>query len=502
MEYAGRSAERNLLAMNRQFRRQIYTWCLLALALLCIHGASADQAQPSNASLAGIVNQALANPVLAHGIQGVLIESLKDGRVLYEKNNDLVLIPASNFKLIVSAAALDLLGPDYRIRTCLYVSGEQTPEGTLKGDVILAGKGDPILRHEHLQAMAAKIKEMGIKAVEGNIVGDDTWFDDVRLGCGWSWDDEPYYYAAPISALNLNENIVDVWVRPGRRVGDPALVKVTPPTGYLIVRNECKTSEVGSARSIFVDRAHGRNTIRVTGAVPLDYKPESAEEAITVEEPTLFACQILIEMLRREGVEVKGQPVRGRNPEGDRLIAAHDSPPLSEMLPLLNKPSDNLIAECLLKTLGAQIKGNGTSEAGKEIVLEFLRRIGADMTAISIADGSGLSRMNYVSPSNLVKLLKYMYRHKHAGVYLNSLSVAGVDGTLQNRMKGTAAERNVRAKTGYVSGVSAISGFVTTKAGEPLVFSVLMNNHLCRNREAMAIQDSILAALANLGGSE
>jgi D-alanyl-D-alanine carboxypeptidase/D-alanyl-D-alanine-endopeptidase (penicillin-binding protein 4) len=454
--------------------------------------------QPADSSPAKVIEAALADPVLAHGIQGVLIESLKDGRVLYEKNGDLALVPASNFKLLVSATALDFLGPDQCIRTSLYTSGDRKPDSHLKGDVILVGEGDPVFKYDQLQALVAKFKKLGVKVVEGNVVGDDTWFDDIRLGWGWAWDDEPYYYSAQISALNLNENVVDVWVRPGKKVGDPALVKVTPPTSYMIVRNECTTGEAGSEKDLLVDRIRGRNTIRVTGKVPLDYKPESAEEAITMDEPTLYTCQTLIEMLRREGITVNGQAVRGKKPDGAELVAVNTSPPVSELLAMMNKPSDNMIAECLLKTLGAQFKGKGSTAAGGEVELEFLKKVGADPSAVGIMDGSGLSRMDLISPRNMVALLKYMYRHKYAKFYMDSLPVAGVDGTLQNRMKDTAAQGNVKAKTGYVSRVSTVSGYVTTKAGEPLVFSIMMNNHLCRNKEATAVQDKILEVLVNI----
>ena len=500
MGYAHRLIERKCLPMGQPLRRASLRHFALLIFIFSLCICVPAIAQPPDVSLARVIDRALADRALAHGIHGVLIESLKEERVLYEKDSDLVFIPASNMKLIVSAAALDLLGPDYRMATSLYVSGEQTPGGLLRGDVILVGKGDPVFKHEHLQAMAAKIKEMGIKVVEGNVVGDDTWFDDVRLGWGWSWDYESYYYAAQISALNVNENVVDVWVRPGRKVDDPASVRVTPPTGYMTVRNECKTSAAGSTKSVFVERVRGRNIIRVTGSVAVDYKPESAEEAITVEEPTLFTCKTLIEMLEREGIKVEGQPVRGTMPAGAKLIMVHESPPMSEMLALLNKPSDNLIAECLLKTLGAQLKGKGTEAAGEEVELEFLKKIGADVSAISINDGSGLSRLNLVSPANLVRILKYMYAHKHSKIYVDSLPIAGVDGTLKGRLKGTAAEGNVRAKTGYIGRVRALSGFVTTKSGEPLVFSILMNNHLCSSKEANAVQDKIVTALAKLGG--
>lgn len=297
----------------------------------------------------------------------------------------------------------------------------------------------------------------------------------------------------------MGENVVDVWVHPGAKVGDPAVVKMNPMTGYMLARNDCKTGEAGSPKTASVDRAHGRNTVRIVGSVPIDYKPVAAEESIAVCDPTLFACRSLKEILQREHIDVKGQIVRGKRPETAEVLAAHQSPPLSQVLALLNKPSDNLIAECLLKQLGAKLKGKGSAASGLQAEQEYLQRIGADMTAVNIVDGSGLSRNDCISPRNLLAVLKYMYRHKDFKAFYDSLPIAGVDGTMKKRLKGTSAEGNVHAKTGYVSHISSVSGYVTTKSGEPIAFSILMNNHLCRNKEAIAVQDKIIGALADLG---
>lgn len=359
-----------------------------------------------------------------------------------------------------------------------------------------------MLTREHLEALAKRVKAAGIRKVTGSVVGDDSPFDEIRLGNGWSWDYESYYYAAQISALNLDRNVVDVWVRPGRKAGVPALVQLDPSTGYMNVRNECTTSATGTKNTVAVDRLRGRNVIRVTGSVPIGYKPVKAEEAITVEDPTLFACVTFVEMLERQGIEVDRQPSRGRLPEGANVIATHNSVPLALILSLMNKPSDNLIAECLLKALGRVVKGKGTAEAGREAELEFLEKAGADIAAVSISDGSGLSRLNYISPANLVRVLSYMHRHKHSKVFADSLPVAGVDGTLKSRMKGTSAAGKVRAKTGYLSRVRALSGYATTKSGETLAFSILMNGHLCEGSEATSVQDRLVETLCSWGGRE
>lgn len=468
---------------------------LLAVGLLLL---SIPLADAQSIRLASEIDKTLNSPFVAHGIQGVLVRSLRDGRVVYEKNSNLAFVPASNMKLIVSAACLDLLGADYRMVTRLFVSGDVTSEGTLTGSLHIVGGGDPVLKVDHLKEMMERVKETGIRVINGDIVADDTLFDDIRLGPNWGWDDEPYYYAAQISALNLNKNVVEVWVRPGQTAGAPAVVTLNPSTSYMTISNQCVTSKAGGDKSVMVNRVHGQNIIRVVGSVSADYKPSVAEELISVDDPTLYTCHVLMEMLQREGVQVRGQIRRGACPQNARLVATHYSPPLSEIIAFLNKPSDNLIAECLLKTLGVRFKGKGTIESGIEVEVQFLKRIGLDMTAIGIVDGSGLSRQNLVSPKNLVALLTYMYRHKHSEIFVSSLPIAGVDGTLKNRMKGTDCEKNVWAKTGYLNRVSTISGFMKTKAGEPLVFSIMMNNHLCKNRDATAVQDRILGILARM----
>ena len=462
---------------------------LLSVSAVAFAGREAD--------LPGRIDAALSDPVLKHGIQGIVIRSLKDGRVLYEKNADTALLPASNLKLLVSATALDKLGPDFRFTTAAYTTAAPAG-GTLKGDVVLVGKGDPVFDISDLQAMVDKLKQSGVAKLDGNVVVDDSRFDDIPFGWGWAWDDQSYYYAAQVSALNLNENVVDVSVRPALQVGGRPSVRLDPPTSYMVTRNESVTTEAGAEKALAVERARGRNTIIVKGTVPIDYKPTSAEESITMEDPALFTGRTFVEMARRAGIEVTGQEVRGKLPDGATLLASHDSPPLSELLARLNKPSDNLIAECLLKTLSAEANGKGTTAGGVRIELAFMEKAGLDMTALGIIDGSGLSRQNVISSRNLMTLLEHMYRHKHSRVFIDSLPVAAVDGTLKRRMAGTAAEGNVRAKTGYLNRVSTVSGYVTTKAGEPLVFSIVMNNHLCRNKEATAVQDSILVALAEL----
>lgn len=480
-----------MIITNHKSFRSIFIILIPLLILFATVSLHAD------ASLTAKLDACLSDPALAHGIQGVMVQSLKDGVVIYEKNSDLALIPASNLKLIVSAAALDMIGPDAKLKTSLYITGPISRDGILKGDVILKGGGDPVFSSEQLAEMAKTLWRLGVKTVTGNLIADDSMFDDTRLGIGWSWDYESFGYAAQISALNLDGNSVKVWVYPGKKVGSPAIVKLVPSTSYVAVKNSCVTVAGSIEKTITVERVHGRNLISVSGSVPMGSSPSKAEETLSVDDPSMFACRVFAESLKRMGIGIKGGIKRGACPSGSRFISSIDSPPISEMIKAMNKSSVNLIAECLLKTLGYRVNGEGKASAGHKAEREFLQRAGADMTAVSLIDGSGLSRSNYISARNISTLLKYMHAHKYSNQFIDSLPIAGVDGTLKNRMKGTSAEGVVKAKTGYVSAVCVISGYTALKSGEPIAFCIMMNNHLCTNKEAQAIQDQMITAITD-----
>jgi D-alanyl-D-alanine carboxypeptidase/D-alanyl-D-alanine-endopeptidase (penicillin-binding protein 4) len=459
-------------------------------------------AQETSANLATSIDALLVDPALKHGTQGVVIESLATGRILYERNRDILFIPASNLKLLVSAASLDKLGPDFTFATRIYRSGKFDASGILKGDIVIVGGGDPVLSTNDLRAMVKEIRNKGIRRIDGNIIADDSRFDEERLGNGWPTSEEPFYYSAQISALTLDRNVVDVYVRPGLKVGDSVKVSLRPSSDYFTIENVAKTGPAGSDNTVYIDRVRGKNIILVKGSIPIDSKSTSRTEPITMEEPTLYTAVVLKDVLIKSGIKVTGKVIKGVKPDVAKLVVEHKSPPLSNIIILLNKPSDNLIAENLLKSLGAEVKGKGTISTGEEVELDFLKRAGGDPEAITINDGSGLSRLNYISPDNLIAILRFMWNHRYSKVFIDSLPIAGVDGTLRRRMKGTASEGNVRAKTGYVRRVSCLSGYVTTRTKEPIVFSIMMNGHLCSNSSATKIQDAICELLANLEESE
>ncbi|HXG23976.1 MAG TPA: D-alanyl-D-alanine carboxypeptidase/D-alanyl-D-alanine-endopeptidase, partial [Chthonomonadales bacterium] len=441
----------------------------------------------------------LNTPSLLGGIQGVIVQSLADGSIWYERNPHLLLLPASNQKLFTSAAALHLLGPDWRYLTPLLRYGRVDRKGTLHGNLYLKGSGDPSLSDKDLYTFVQAVHRAGIRRIRGRVIGDESRFDRRRYGDGWSWDDMSYYYSPQISALNLNGNLVWAQVNPGKKVGAPLRVIVTPTSNYVQVVNRAVTTAKGTRIRLVIERELGKNRILIEGTLALDAPPDTRmPQGITLENPALYAAHVLTKQLRSAGIRVDGSPTTGTSPRRAHEIARHYSPPLSTILKRLHKTSDNLIAECLLKTLGAE-KGKtqlGTTEHGIRVAKAALNRMGIDPDTLVMADGSGLSRHNLVSAHSVAALLRTMYAHPHAKTFLDSLPLAGVEGTLKRRLKGTPAENNVRAKTGTMRNVSCLSGYVTTRDGEPLLFVILMNNHR-DNAAARDIQDKIVSLLAS-----
>lgn len=460
-----------------------------------------DTGSGPDPALVATVDKALSPRDIASGFVGVEVRSLKDGALLYSRNSGHVFLPASNNKLLTSTAALEYLGVDFVYKTRLVRTGPLRPDGSIDGDVILRGAGDPILLADDLRTMAKQAYAVGLRHVAA-VQFDDSLFDDQRLGDWWSWDDEPFYYSAEISALNVDENLVLVKASPGAAAGDPVTVSVTATDRYALLENTATTGAAGTKSTLNISRMEGRNLLTVEGSLPVDIRAaDNHGVAVTIHDPSRFAATLLTEYLRAAGVTVDNDPIGGAvTPPGAVTIAEHDSPPLSGVLKRLNKPSDNLIAECLMKTVGAAVSGQGTGGAGgtgEQAARRLFRRIGMDLSQLRQVDGSGLSRGDYVSPANLVKLLTYLHTRKDFPALYDSLPIAGVDGSLRNRMKGTAAAGNCHAKTGSLSHVTALSGYVNDRDGEPLVLSILMNNVSAPASQTHAAEDAIVEYLAS-----
>ena len=448
----------------------------------------------------------LASPLLEGALAGVVVRNARTGETLYSHRGDERLVPASNAKLLTAAAALEVLGTGHRFETSVWADGPRLGP-VLRGNLYLKGTGDPSMLAQDYDALAAKVAEAGITFVQGELWADDTWFDDVRLGSGWEWEDGPYYYAAQVSALTVSPDgdfdagniIVDV--SPGAAVGQPPRVALVPNTDYVTIDNRAVTTEAGTENTLSVERQHGTNTFLVTGTVPLGAGTDRSYNSVA--NPTGYAAAIFRAALEAHGVRVLGSTTRfGATPPSAARWVERQSPPFSEILPLFLKLSNNGHAEILTKSMGKVVHGQGSWDAGIQVISDFLAASGVDVNALQLRDGSGLSRHDLVTAEQLTALLLAVRSKPWFSAYYDALPIAGaperlVGGSLRSRMKNTAAAGNVHAKTGSLDAVSSLSGYVTNAAGDPLVFSILLNHYL--QNGVTHIEDAIAIALANSG---
>jgi len=459
--------------------------------------APSDPLDALRTDLDRLLSDSLFRPTIA----SVKIISLKTNEVLYERNSVLLLRPASNTKLLTTAAALLTLGKDFQFRTLLAADSVSSP-GIVEGNVYLKGFGDPDLATQDLDSLAARTAARGIQGIRGDLIVDASYFDGQYWGSGWMWDDEPDPDGAPISALSLNKNCIRLTVYPDSATRSVPIFQLDPPTSYVTIVN-CARIVPDSAvlpltvRRLFEERS---NTIAIEGELPANSEPVPART--TVWQPEMYAGQVLRESLERRGISMSGTVRYGIMPDSARPVAEFRHP-IDSMVVHLNKVSDNLSAENTLKTLAAMnSRLPGTSAGGWYAVNQALSNLGIDTTSYRFVDGSGISHYNLVTASTLVQLLQAMY-HQPAifPLFYASLPVAGVDGTLARRMRGTPAEGNLRAKTGTIAGVTSLSGYVTTRDRELLAFSMMMQNFIRSTGLYRAVQDTIGARLAGFSRS-
>jgi D-alanyl-D-alanine carboxypeptidase/D-alanyl-D-alanine-endopeptidase (penicillin-binding protein 4) len=464
---------------------------LLALLLAPGRGPTLPQA----------VDRLVSAPGTAASFWGLEIRDLDRGTVLYERNARKDFRPASTLKLVATAAGLDVLGKDDRPRTTLETAVPLGPDGLLQGDLFLVGGGDPSLAEPAepgtvapLLALADALALQGVHGVS-RLVGNEGLFSGPRRGAGWGWEDLVWWYGAEVSALSYADNCAHLTVSPGARPGDALLVSASPETRYFRVESRAVTSPAGSAPDLKVERELGGNAILLGGTLPQNDAP--TELRVALEDPARYATTVFREVLERRGIRVGGiDTTSSPLPPGRRVLAQHDGLPLAQSIRVINKRSQNLHAEMLLRLLGARLKGDGSVEAGLAVVQEFLARQGVAAGDWDLEDGSGLSVQDLVTPHGLADLLAAMARHPDAPVFKASLSVAGVDGSLRNRMKGTAAEGRVFAKTGSVSHVAALAGYVDCRSGCHLAVVVIANDVPGKGQDAQGTIDALCALLA------
>jgi serine-type D-Ala-D-Ala carboxypeptidase/endopeptidase (penicillin-binding protein 4) len=509
---------------------------VITLAIIPAFAQQTSTAPNKPATLAELqlrIAALLDQPKFASARWGVRIITNEDG-VIFERDVDKSFMPASNMKLYTSAAALDAFGPDFKIKTSVYATRAAGKNGVLKGDLILYGRGDPNLsprfdtdapnRYDELnpadaitaiERLADQIKAAGIKTITGNLIGDDSYFAGDLLGPGWEWDDAQFYYGAEISALTVNDNSVTFTVSAATRAGAPPSIKIQPQTSYLKIVNNAKTVADGSTR-IGVNRPLDSNTVEFFGTIP---RGSVFKVDIAAHDPARFAAELLKEALARRGVRLQGRVERydavtriAKAFDESKLteVASVESQTLAEMLKVINKQSQNLHAELMLRQLGARHaearsldeygRPKATAALGAEIRRQFLQRAGIEVAPLSLRDGSGLARQDLVTPRSTARLLEFMLTHPHSKTWLESLTVAGVDGTLERRMRESPAANNMRGKTGTLTYVNALSGYVTTRRGQPLILSIMGNNYTGPGRETTGVMDQICVMLAEFDG--
>lgn len=428
---------------------------------------------------------------------GVLVVSLDRGDTLFSHNADLPLVPASNMKLFTTAAALYYLGADFRYSTYLLTDGE-VEGGTLTGDLILYGTGDPAISARLLGSARAPLRELadalvaaGVRQVDGDLIGDGSYFDDAWLGEGWSPDYRMLSYSAPIGALSFAENVVTITVQPGA-AGGPAEIRTTPATTGLGVENRVATVTRGATNVRF---AHGENRVVVSGQIARGHG--GVTRVVPIVDPGNYAAAAFRSVLEERGITVRGgvrsvhraeasrATITGRAANGvgghARVLGVHLSPTLEELTTVTNQISHNLYAEALLKTIGRVALGDGSAAGGARAIAYMLEcETAVDQRGLRVVDGSGLSRLNRVTARATVHLLDFMNRSNVWEPFYATLPEAAAPGdlrhSLRNRLGQTPAARNLRAKTGTINTVSSLSGYVRSASGERLAFAIYAND--------------------------
>lgn len=478
------------------------------IAVLCALVAAAPPVRAE--SLRDLMDRVLTKDELAGARLSVRVIELPHGRVLYSYKSEEALSVASNAKIVTSAAALDLLGPDFELSTTLVACGNVSG-GTLYGDLVLVGKGDPsISRHfagadvmAPLRFFAKECQASGIKRVSGDILANDFYFDRQLLCTSWPSDQWIHWYEAPVCALAFNDNCVDATINPGSSDGTKAIVKIRPDVGYITLSNSIKTtSSLKQHRGYGYGFYRGKTDTSVTARGYYYIKAGPVEATFTVPDPSLYLATGLRAALSDAGIRVDGHCRRMDAKDTSRLdgasVIAVNRVTLADVVKYCNLNSQNLYAEMLFKTLGKEIEGEGSFEAGSRAVGRFLAKAGIQPGEYTVSDGSGLSPQTRFSAMALTEVLKFMYTHRHVTPFRDSLPLSGYEGSLASRLAEGPYLGKIRAKTGYINGASALSGYALTSNGKTLAFSLIFNDFKGSNRYTIKpIQDEICRALVD-----
>jgi D-alanyl-D-alanine carboxypeptidase/D-alanyl-D-alanine-endopeptidase (penicillin-binding protein 4) len=505
----------------------------IALALLLLQAITFAANKPEKKDLAKQIQAIVHQPGFSRAHWGIDVVDMESGKAIYALNSDHLFLPASNAKLLSTSAALSLAGPEYRFHTTIETTGKIDTNGRLLGDLVIVGRGDPNIsgrvmpyqlktervspHTQILEELADQVVQKGIKIVDGDLIGDDSFYAPERYGEGWAQDDLQWIDGAPVSALTFNDNVLFLKIKPGEKAGEKALVTVDPQTSYYELDNRILTTAAGIVRKIGIHRDSGSYKVILWGSMPLD--DAGMSEAIAIEDSAEFTAQVFRSLLEKRGITVNGKT---RAKHGDlaqffdqpqvsaslvvaplgppaQVLAEHVSLPLIEDVRVTNKTSQNLHAELALRLIG-QLKGLGGSfEGGAAALKLFLLHAGLKANEFFVLDGSGLSRRDLITPAAMVQLLLYASRQSWGAAFEQTLPVAGVDGSLAERFVNTPAGGLVHAKTGTLSHVNALSGYGQTSSGKRFVFSIFCNNHDLPSAKVVAAIDAIVVLLVTEG---
>jgi D-alanyl-D-alanine carboxypeptidase/D-alanyl-D-alanine-endopeptidase (penicillin-binding protein 4) len=538
-------------------QRSARTLCALAFVLSLQISAAGEKKPSPKKDLGKDIAAVLSQPPLNRAHWGIDVVDLETGKALYSQDSDQLFLPASNAKLFTTAAALAIAGPEYRFRTTAEAEGKIDDNGRLPGDLVIVGRGDPnisgrtlpyVLKTQRtpphtqiLEEMADQVARHGLKMVDGDLIGDDTFYAFERYAEGWAWDDLQWIDGAPVSALTFNDNVVFVNVLPGEHPGDKAVITVEPETSYYELDNRVETSATGVTKRVGIHRDPGSKRIVLWGSLPVS--DAGTKEPMSIEDPAEFAAQLFRTLLERRGITIRGkararhgegaqffdqtapQPINvpipgGATPAGadpsaspavqqvpdftpspaGTVLAEHISTPLLDDIRVINKTSENLHAELALRLAGKLRGSGGSFEGGVAAIKQVLLQAGLKDDEFTFLDGSGLSRRDLVTPAATVQLLIYAARQPWGAAFEESLPVSGVDGSLADRFKNTPAAGLIHAKTGSLSHVNALSGYGQTQSGRRFVFSIFCNNHNMPAGKVLAAMDAVMQLIVSEGG--
>jgi len=484
-------------------------WIVLSFLLL-----QASPAQPLRERIESALN---SSPAAQRAFWGIQVVNLASGETLYQSNAERFFVPASNTKLFTTALALMRLGPDYRFQTSIRSAAMPEAEGRIPGDLVLVGGGDPTLSAravpyqkgrptgnplQAIEDLAGQVYAAGVRRIDGNIVGDDTAYVWAPYPEGWAHDDTMWDFGAPVSALTVNDNVFSLTLRAagtGRRT--PALF-LSPALEYYSIDNRVRSGP-GLENKVYVERLSGARELRLWGTMSSD-PVSTVPFLLAIDDPALYAAYALSDALTRRGIQVNGRPVArhrfanqtGPPPAPGEVELAHrDSPPLIEILRIIDKVSQNLHAEMVSREVARVRQGTGSREAGLEEVRAFLAETGIDETEYHFLDGSGLSPFGLVTPAAEVKLLRAMQESQYRELWKSMLALGGEEGTLSMRFEGRPEARRIRAKTGTLTHAAALAGYIESRSRGTLAFSILANNYNAPGAEIRAVMDRIALSL-------